>query len=108
MSWDIYGNTLTRGHCEVHPQVAEEYPCFVCLEEKRKYTLERFSELAQHKIESVECTTAMLVDELSNAFPLLDDVGLDPYVHHCEWSIQQERKRLHSIIAKFHNQKGGD
>lgn len=26
---------------------------------------------------------------------------------HCEYNIQQERKRLHSIIAKFQNQNGG-
>ena len=30
MSFDIYGNNLTRGHCEVHPHVGEEYPCSVC------------------------------------------------------------------------------
>ena len=30
MSFDIHGNKLQQGHCEVHPQVAEEYPCSVC------------------------------------------------------------------------------
>ena len=30
MSFDIYGNPLRRGYCEVHPQVAEEYPCQLC------------------------------------------------------------------------------
>lgn len=34
MSWDIYGNPLRRGHCEVHPTVAEPYPCFACHEER--------------------------------------------------------------------------
>lgn len=34
MSWDIYGNPLQRGHCEVHPHVHEEYPCSVCISEK--------------------------------------------------------------------------
>jgi len=33
MSFDIYGNNLRRGHCEVHPHVHEEYPCSVCLTE---------------------------------------------------------------------------
>jgi hypothetical protein len=33
MSWDIYGNALRRGHCEVHPQVHEEYPCSLCYAE---------------------------------------------------------------------------
>lgn len=34
MSWDIYGNPLRRGHCEVHPHVHEEYPCSVCMSER--------------------------------------------------------------------------
>lgn len=33
MSFDIYGNNLRLGHCEVHPHVHEEYPCSVCLAE---------------------------------------------------------------------------
>lgn len=36
MSWDIYGNRLERGHCEVHPWVHEEYPCPTCLSEARE------------------------------------------------------------------------
>jgi len=35
MSWDIYGNPLRRGHCEVHPHVHEEYPCSLCLSAKQ-------------------------------------------------------------------------
>lgn len=33
MSFDIYGGRLRSGHCEVHPDVAEPYPCSVCGEE---------------------------------------------------------------------------
>lgn len=47
---------------------------------------------------------AKLVEDLSRAFPLLDEDGLDPYIHHCEWAIQQERKRLHEILYKFSKQ----
>lgn len=46
------------------------------------------------------------VDELLNSFPLFDEDGLDPDIHHCEWHILQERKRLHSVIAKFRSQGG--
>ena len=35
MSWDIYGEPLTPGYCEVHPQIHQEYPCFVCQEFER-------------------------------------------------------------------------
>lgn len=107
MSWDIYGNPLTRGHCEVHPHVAEEYPCFVCIAEKEKHAIDRERELEHHKLQIAEYTLGGLVNEVLNSFPLLDEAGLDPDVHHCEWSIQQERKRLHSIITKFQNQNGG-
>lgn len=30
MAFDIYGNNLRPGHCEVHPDVHEEYPCSMC------------------------------------------------------------------------------
>lgn len=30
MTWDIYGNKLQHGYCEVHPHVPEEYPCYEC------------------------------------------------------------------------------
>ncbi len=36
MAWDIYGERLERGHCEVHPHVHEEYPCSICLAESRE------------------------------------------------------------------------
>lgn len=43
MSFDIYGEHLRSGHCEVHPYVHEEYPCSVCIsesQEKRRYEIE--------------------------------------------------------------------
>jgi hypothetical protein len=36
MSYDIYGQPLRRGHCEVHPHVAEEYPCSLCYIERER------------------------------------------------------------------------
>ncbi len=44
-----------------------------------------------------------LVEALRSEFPLLDDNGLDEFEHHCEWSIQQDRKRLHAALAKWEN-----
>jgi hypothetical protein len=32
MPYDIYGNSLQRGYCEVHPDIPEEYPCSRCME----------------------------------------------------------------------------
>ena len=34
MSWDIFGNYLKPGYCEVHPDVAEPYPCYYCYQER--------------------------------------------------------------------------
>lgn len=34
MAWDIYGNPLRPGHCEVHPDEAEPYPCYYCRTEQ--------------------------------------------------------------------------
>lgn len=31
-------------------------------------------------------------------FPILDDEGLDQEAHHCEWAIQQDRKRLNRLL----------
>ena len=33
MAYDIYGQKLASGHCEVHPRVGETYPCSLCYAE---------------------------------------------------------------------------
>ena len=38
------------------------------------------------------------VRQILEAFPLLDEKGLDQEQHHCEWVLQQERKRLHAML----------
>jgi len=48
---------------------------------------------------------AGLVEALEQGFPLFNDDGLDEVEHHCEWAIQQDRKRLHALIAA--HQSGG-
>lgn len=35
MAYDIYGNHLRPGHCEVHPDVRHEYPCQCCVDDYR-------------------------------------------------------------------------
>lgn len=36
MSYDIYGNPLRRGFCEVHPSINEEWPCCLCVLERNQ------------------------------------------------------------------------
>lgn len=33
MPFDIYGESLRRGYCEVHPHVNQSYPCDLCYAE---------------------------------------------------------------------------
>lgn len=35
MAYDIYGQKLASGHCEVHPWVGETYPCSLCYAESK-------------------------------------------------------------------------
>lgn len=75
MSWDIYGNPLRRGHCEVHPHIAEEYPCCVCLEDRRQYAIERNRELEQPSAEPYE---ALFAAAMNTAEQAMDYVQNNP------------------------------
>jgi len=44
VAFDIYGNKLRRGYCEVHPDVKSPYPCYYCLLDA-EYEHEREPEL---------------------------------------------------------------
>ena len=48
MGYDIYGNNLRNGHCEVHPNVHEEYPCSVCISEWEKSAAEKRTQEPQY------------------------------------------------------------
>lgn len=54
MSYDIYGNPLQRGHCEVHPHVHEEYPCSVCIQENNNRNAHKQSESDHYEIMRLE------------------------------------------------------
>jgi len=44
MAYDIFGNNLRRGYCEVHPHVAEEYTCCMCMMESKQINNQRMYE----------------------------------------------------------------
>lgn len=44
MSYDIYGEILRSGHCEVHPHIHEPYPCSLCLADDRRREDDRRAE----------------------------------------------------------------
>ena len=37
-------------------------------------------------------------EKLIAEFPLFNDEGLCQEKHHCEWALQQDRKRLHALL----------
>lgn len=38
--------------------------------------------------------------DLMREFPLFDESGLDPVEHCCEWSLNEDRKRLHRLLKE--------
>lgn len=44
MAFDIYGNRLYPGNCEVHPWITEEYPCYVCREKDHQIKKQKEAE----------------------------------------------------------------
>ena len=49
MAYDIYGCYLKPGHCEVHPDVREQYPCYLCYQEQQ--AREDYERYAQEMME---------------------------------------------------------
>jgi hypothetical protein len=44
MAYDIHGNDLQPGHCEVHPWVHQSYPCSICYSDQNKERRRRDTE----------------------------------------------------------------
>ena len=79
MSWDIYGNPLARGHCEVHPHIHEEYPCSICLSEIRQREQATQQSETEHYMQMEIDQLKRERDELINSIRLLldeDDGGM--------------------------------
>jgi hypothetical protein len=46
------------------------------------------------------------LDEIRAEFPLFDDADLDQEKHHCEWSVQHDRKRLNALLDTLQARAG--
>lgn len=68
MSFDIYGNPLKKGHCEVHPYVAQEYPCDMCITDGDKI---KKSHETSNKIQSLEERCRRLESTLKEAVEII-------------------------------------
>lgn len=76
MAYDIYGNNLRRGYCEVHPNVPEEYPCSICLaDSNRKHQ--------DYQADSLRRQNAQLqssIDQLKQENEKIHEVLADVYI----------------------------
>lgn len=71
MAYDIYGNNLRRGFCEIHPYVEQEYPCSICYQEtedrKRK-------ERNWHYANNEKLNSDLLASKASEMLQMLKDL----------------------------------
>ena len=77
MSFDIFGQPLKRGHCEVHPHVNEEWPCSLCLMESEQRRRTESNDNAQHDMILEVEHLKMQRDELLAALQGMIDIAND-------------------------------
>ena len=109
MPYDIHGNNLRNGFCEVHPYVEQEYPCQICYqeierEEQRQRENREHSQLQneqyhlqtalqQQHIEKLEAEKKELLEALEN----LTEYGM--YGSTGEDAVEMKRE-IESLIQK--------
>lgn len=54
MAYDIYGNGLRPGYCEVHPDVPEQWPCGYCRDADDRAEMDRAQEEAHQQERDAE------------------------------------------------------
>jgi hypothetical protein len=72
-------------------QMNEAYRDF----EQESHTITALRQLLEQPVQEPVAWVKQILD----AFPLFDDDGLDEEEHHCEWALQQDRKRLHAMLT---------
>ena len=70
MGYDIYGNNLRSGHCEVHPYVHEEYPCSVCLQESEQEAIDKAQRKEYEKEMREDYEKSLLSDTSDRQFDI--------------------------------------
>jgi len=104
MSYDIYGESLRCGHCEVHPHVHEEYPCSVCIAEKHQHD----SGPAQCNGDPSQCESAHYLGQAQEEITRLQSelaeqcriVGMGA---ERELALRAKNERLRAVLAVAHD-----
>lgn len=64
--YDIYGDRLLKGHCEVHPWVPEVYPCESCIQAQHDHEWIG-QQIAEHEAHLIaEYENSLIPDESIN------------------------------------------
>ena len=114
MPYDIHGNNLRNGFCEVHPYVEQEYPCQICYqeierEEQRQRENREHSQLQneqyhlqtalqQQHIEKLEADKAELLEALEKVKRLEPIICMGGAVAE-QW--QNEDQALNEMMAEI-------
>lgn len=92
MPYDIYGNPLKRGHCEVHPWINVEHPC-------PQRQLERLSQPPESPVMAEESKFARLREVLN----LLNEAEERINGGSKFWGLVQDAKRIvEEIVNQDH------
>ena len=114
MPYDIYGNNLRNGFCEVHPYVEQEYPCQICCqeierEEQRQRENREHSQLqneqyhlhsALHQIEKLEAEKKELLHFLKYFKQCVEDEDFIMVNNTDEGVVDNVLSKMNSLIQK--------
>lgn len=68
MSFDVYGQSLRRGHCEVHPDIHEPWPCYYCLQENQQHQINEQQEAEYYGEMESQHIKMLIADHIVNIF----------------------------------------
>ena len=111
MPYDIYGNNLRNGFCEVHPYVGQEYPCQICCQEiereKQRQRENRENSQLQNEqyhlhstLQQIEKLEAEKKEILSILKGLVSDVGNLIGEYDIEWQQAGYFESAKEVIQK--------
>ena len=86
--FDIYGNPLQAGNCEVHPHIPEHYPCAICLQESKEYEMQHM--LRQMSNTDQELSLSEKIEQVRNVLGLVGD----QYTCNLMGDIQEELEKM--------------
>ena len=102
MAYDIYGQKLASGHCEVHPWVGETYPCSLCYAESMLKHYPRQKEYksaaAEHQAEMERAHREELARKNNLLYRMLCYVAL--VVSKLNERVQKYKEKMLSRVAQ--------